>query len=89
MTRPPFEVADVIRRAGSKFIDRYRSSLTWGQLKVLRAIERCRTGRARWPSRPMSGLPASIRHLFPLMPKSPLPEVSDQREGEVAARPAE
>lgn len=43
MTRPPFEVADVIRRAGSKFIDRYRSSLTWGQLKVLRAIERCRT----------------------------------------------
>jgi hypothetical protein len=43
MTRPPFEVADVIRRAGSKFIDRYRNSLTWGQLKVLRAIERCRT----------------------------------------------
>ena len=43
MTRPPFEVADVIRRAGSTFIDRYRNSLTWGQLKVLRAIERCRT----------------------------------------------
>jgi hypothetical protein len=43
MMRPPFEVADVIRRAGSKFIDRYRHSLTWGQLKVLRAIERCRT----------------------------------------------
>jgi hypothetical protein len=36
-------VADVIRRAGSTFIDRYRNSLTWGQLKVLRAIERCRT----------------------------------------------
>lgn len=43
MTRPPFEVADVIRRAGRTFIDRYRSSLTWGQVKVLRAIERCRT----------------------------------------------
>lgn len=43
MTRPPFEVADVIRRAGRTFIDRYRTSLTWGQLKVLRAIERCRT----------------------------------------------
>ncbi|MGH9607555.1 MAG: IS91 family transposase [Terracidiphilus sp.] len=43
MTRPPWEVADVIRRAGSTFIDRYRNSLTWGQLKVLRAIERCRT----------------------------------------------
>ncbi len=43
MTRPPCEVADIIRRAGSKFIDRYRGSLTWAQLKVLRAIERCRT----------------------------------------------
>ena len=43
MTRPPWEVADIIRRAGSKFIERYRDSLTWAQLKVLRAIERCRT----------------------------------------------
>ena len=43
MTRPPFEVADIIRRAGDKFIERYRDSLTWAQLKVLRAIERCRT----------------------------------------------
>lgn len=43
MTRPPWEVADIIRRAGSRFIERYRSSLTWAQLKVLRAIERCRT----------------------------------------------
>jgi hypothetical protein len=36
-------VADVIRRAGSRFIERYHQSLTWAQLKVLRAIERCRT----------------------------------------------
>jgi hypothetical protein len=36
-------VADVIRRAGRRFIDRYRESLTWPQVKVLRAIERCRT----------------------------------------------
>ena len=43
MTRPPWEVADVIRRAGSRFIERYRGSLTWAQLKALRAIERCRT----------------------------------------------
>jgi hypothetical protein len=43
VTRPPWEVADVIRRAGSRFIERYRDSLTWAQLKVLRAIERCRT----------------------------------------------
>lgn len=43
MTKPPFEVADIIRRAGDKFIERYRDSLTWAQLKVLRAIECCRT----------------------------------------------
>ena len=43
MKRPPFEVADVIRRSGRRFADRYRDSLTWLQVKVLRAIERCRT----------------------------------------------
>jgi hypothetical protein len=43
MNRPPWEVADIVRRAGDKFIERYRDSLTWAQLKVLRAIERCRT----------------------------------------------
>jgi len=41
--RPPWEVADIIRRSGRRFVDRYRDSLTWPQLKVLRAIERCRT----------------------------------------------
>jgi len=43
VTRPPFEVADIIRRAGTRFIERYRESLSWMQLKVLTAIERCRT----------------------------------------------
>ena len=43
MTRPPWEVADIIRRAGDKFLESYRDSLTWSQLKVLRAIARCRT----------------------------------------------
>ena len=43
MTRPPFEVADVIHRAGNRFVERYRESLTWSQLKVLTAIVRCRT----------------------------------------------
>jgi hypothetical protein len=36
-------VADVIRRAGTRFIERYRGSLSWAQLKVLNAIARCRT----------------------------------------------
>ena len=43
MKRPPFEVADIIRRSGRRFVDRYRDSLTWPQVKVLKAIERCRT----------------------------------------------
>jgi predicted Zn-ribbon and HTH transcriptional regulator len=41
--RPPWEVADAIRRAGSRFWQRYGKSLTWGQVKVLYAIARCRT----------------------------------------------
>jgi hypothetical protein len=36
-------VADVIRKAGNRFIERYRESLSWAQMKVLTAIERCRT----------------------------------------------
>ncbi len=43
MSRPPFEVADVVRKAGSRFRERYRASLTWPQVKVLNAIARCRT----------------------------------------------
>ena len=43
MTRPPWEVADVIHRGGSRFLDRYQKALTWPQVKVLNAIARCRT----------------------------------------------
>ena len=43
MKQPPFEVADIIRKAGARFIERYRESLGWAQLKVLTAIARCRT----------------------------------------------
>src|SRR5215471_13642051 len=43
MSRPPFEVADVIRKAGDRFRDRYGASVSWPQIKVLEAIARCRT----------------------------------------------
>ena len=43
MGRPPLEVADLIRAAGQKFIERSRHWLTGQHLKVLAAIERCRT----------------------------------------------
>ena len=43
MSRPTLEVADIIRCAGKSFIERNRSHITWQQVKVLNAIERCRT----------------------------------------------
>jgi hypothetical protein len=43
MIRPPFEVADIVRTAGQKFIDNNRSWLTGLHRKVLSAIECCRT----------------------------------------------
>ena len=43
MNRPTLEVADIIRQHGKDFIESNRSRLTGQQLKVLRAIEHCRT----------------------------------------------
>src|SRR6478609_2103985 len=43
MSRPQLEVADIIRSAGTDFIERNRSWLRWTHLKVLLAIARCRT----------------------------------------------
>ena len=43
MNRPPFEVADIIRAHGNSFIKSRRSWLTWFHLRVLFAIEHCRT----------------------------------------------
>src|ERR1700682_5560385 len=43
MSRPPLEVADLIRIAGAGFIERNRHWLSWKHIKVLLAIRRCRT----------------------------------------------
>ena len=43
MNRPTLEVADIIRSAGARFIERSKSHLAWPLLKAMRAIERCRT----------------------------------------------
>jgi predicted RNA-binding Zn-ribbon protein involved in translation (DUF1610 family) len=43
MTRPTLEVADILRVQGDRFLDRYRSSFDYQQLKAFRAIQRCRT----------------------------------------------
>ena len=43
MSRPPLEVADLIRSAGATFIERNRQWIRWKHVKVLLAIARCRT----------------------------------------------
>src|ERR1700730_344983 len=43
MGRLPLEVADLIRTAGTAFIERSRQWIRWPHLKVLRPIARCRT----------------------------------------------
>jgi predicted Zn-ribbon and HTH transcriptional regulator len=43
MNRPLLEVADIVRQAGPDYIERHRSQLAWPHLKVLQAIQNCRT----------------------------------------------
>ena len=45
MKRPTVEVAGILRAQGKSFLDRYRSSLDFQQLKALRAIQDYRTPR--------------------------------------------
>jgi len=43
MERPPLEVADIVRAVRKKFVENSRGWITKQHLKVLRAIENCRT----------------------------------------------
>ena len=43
MTRPAFEMADIVRRKGRQFLQRFQAVLSYQQLKAYRAVERCRT----------------------------------------------
>lgn len=43
MTRPAFEMADIVRRKGRQFLDRFKAVLNYQQLKAFRAVKRCRT----------------------------------------------
>jgi Putative transposase/Transposase zinc-binding domain len=43
MSQPTLEVADIIQAQGNRFVDCHRRQLSYQQLKVLRAIARCRT----------------------------------------------
>jgi hypothetical protein len=43
VTRPPFEVADIVRRHGDRFMEKHRAWVTGQHRHVLRAIAQCRT----------------------------------------------
>jgi hypothetical protein len=43
VTRPPFEVADIVRRHGDRVLEKYRAWVTAAHRHVFRAIARCRT----------------------------------------------
>src|ERR1700757_4370732 len=43
MSRPPLEVAEIIRASGSGFLERQGSHLAWQHRRVVDAIVRCRT----------------------------------------------
>jgi hypothetical protein len=43
VTRPPFEVADIVRRHGERFLETHRAWVTRLHRRVLRAIAQCRT----------------------------------------------
>ena len=43
MTRPPFEVADIVRQHGERFLETHRPWVSGQHRRVLRAIVQCRT----------------------------------------------
>jgi hypothetical protein len=43
VTRPPFEVADIVRRHGDRFVEQHRAWVSGRHRRVLRAIAQCRT----------------------------------------------
>ena len=43
MKQPSIEMADIVRSAGQRFIEKNTSWFSWQHLRVLRAIARCRT----------------------------------------------
>src|ERR1035441_2328935 len=43
MSRPAIEVADIVRARGRQFLERFKATLSYQQLKAYWAVERCRT----------------------------------------------
>ena len=61
MTRPALELADILREHGPAWREVNRGHVSLDQLKVMSAIERCRTRRSAAMSRAARTRRAAIR----------------------------
>jgi len=61
VSRPAVEVADILHAQGDRFLDRYRNSFSYQQLKAFRAIANCRTQALGGPV-PSAARNAAIVH---------------------------
>src|SRR5262249_16410412 len=52
VTRPPFEVADIVRQHGDRFLETHRAWVTAQHRRILRALARCRTAAPGGHPRP-------------------------------------
>jgi len=54
MTRPAFEMADIVRRKGRQFLERFKAVLNYPQMKAYRAVKRAAL-------LPLAGIGISVR----------------------------
>src|SRR5450755_1679535 len=74
MTRPALEVADIFRDHGAAWRHAHRGHVSLLQLKVMSAVENCRTAGPRRTCRALRGLRPHYDRLQQL-PQPALPEV--------------
>ena len=75
MDRPKLEVADIFRRYGEAYREKHGASMSTAQRRVMTAIEVCRTAALGGQIEQCDAVRPST-HLLPIMPQSPLSQVS-------------
>ncbi len=76
MARPSLEVADIFRDHGAAWRDANRGSISLDQMKVMSAIERCRTAALGGHVARCENEACGIRDRLQQLPQPALPEVS-------------
>jgi hypothetical protein len=85
MSRPPLEVADLIRAAGTLFSNEIATGSAGSTSKCCGPFARCRTA-ALGGHLDQCTRCGHRHHLLQLLPQPALPEVSDRRSGTVDRR---